>query len=172
MVITMKNRIIKSISIIVSSVLLLLSLASCGEDAAAYRNDLDANAVNDKIEECVPLADGYYTADADYLGFYFEGADALIESYEIKIANVSTNINQFGVFKVKDGQAEAMSALCESYLELKMARWIVQAEYIASEHPKMEDSEVRVFGNYVVYTILTEEDKTTVFAAVKELLKQ
>ena len=65
-----------------------------------------------------------------------------------------------------------MQTLCQSYLSLKMERWVLQADYIAAEHPKMEDAEVRVFGNYVVYTILTKQDKTAVFKAVEELLKQ
>ncbi|HHT54190.1 MAG TPA: DUF4358 domain-containing protein [Clostridiales bacterium] len=161
----------KAVKTILTLILAVILFASCGKKVS-YRDDLTAKEVIDKIEATVPLDDGYYSVDSDYLDFYFEGADALIDSYEIRIANTSTNINQFGVFKVKDGQAEAMQALCRGYLSLKMERWVLQADYIAAEHPKMEDAEVRIFGNYVVYTILTKQDKTAVFKAVEELLKQ
>ncbi|NLW73820.1 MAG: DUF4358 domain-containing protein [Clostridiales bacterium] len=164
----MNRKAARIISVILFAVLFL---ASCGEKAN-YRNDLTVKEVMDKIEATVPLADGYYSVDSDYFDYYFEGADALVDSYEIRIANASTNINQFGVFKVKAGQAEAMKTLCQAYISLKMERWVLQADYIAAEHPKMENAEVRVFGNYVVYTMLTKEDKAAVFKAVEELLKQ
>ncbi len=157
-----------------SILLLLIPLGtSCGDkEKASYSNEIDVKTVADKIESCVQLADGYYTTDSDYLDFYFEGANPLVDSYEIRIANVSTNINQFGVFKVKEGSAEAMKTLCEGYLELKMANWLVQADYIESEHPKMVNSEARVFGNYVIYTILSKDDREVVFAEVEDLLAQ
>ena len=124
------------------------------------------------IQAKLPVPDGYYSPDSDYLEFYFEGADAIVSEYTIQMSATSTNINQFGIFRVKDGEAEAMKAICESYIETSKARWVAQANYIASEHPKMEGAEVRVYGNYVVYTMLTTEDKATAFATVEELLKK
>ncbi len=104
-------KITKILCALTALALLLPLCTSCGDkEKASYRNEIDVKTVADKIESRIQLPDGYYnyTTDSDYLGFYFEGADALVESYEIRIANVSTNINQFGVFKVKEGSAEAM----------------------------------------------------------------
>ncbi len=53
-----------------------------------------------------------------------------------------------------------------------MENWLVQADYIESEHPKMVNSEARIFGNYVIYTILSKDDRELVFGEVEELLAQ
>jgi hypothetical protein len=168
----MKYTAIKIVCILTALVFTLSTLTSCGGDKTAYKNDVTVGTVCDTIEATVPAADGYYSSDSDYLGFYFEGADLLIDGYDIRFARASTNINEFGVFKANDGQAAALKTLCESYLSLKMDRWVAQADYIESEHPKMENAEVRVYGNYVVYTILTKSDKTAAFTAIDGLLKQ
>jgi hypothetical protein len=167
----MKYAAIKTICIFAAFVFALSGLSSCGEKTS-YKNDVPASTVCDAAEACIPTADGYYSADSDYLGFYFDGADVLIEEYGIRFARSSTNINEFGVFKVKDGQAAAMETLCKSYLELKLDRWVAQADYIESEYPKMRDAEVKVYGNYVVYAILTKSDRASVFSAIESLLKK
>jgi hypothetical protein len=168
----MKYTAVKIISIFAALVFALSTLTSCGGDKTTYKNDVAAGTVCDTIEATVPAAEGYYSSDSDYLGFYFEGADALIDGYEIRFAKASTNINEFGVFKAKDGQAAALKTLCESYLSLKLERWVAQADYIESEYPKMSEAQVKIFGNYVVYTILTKSDQTAVFTSVDGLLKQ
>ena len=171
----MKKSIIRFLSAALSLLLLTLPLASCGDkNSSSYRNDVTVGAVCDAAEGCVPTADGYYNYadDSEYLDFNFEGANSLIESYEIRIARASDNINQFGVFKVKDGSANVMKTICQTYIDIMMERWVSQANYIFDEHPKMENAEVRVFGNYVVYTMLLPSDKTAVFNAIDALLKQ
>lgn len=165
----MKKYISRALSLLILSVC-LLSLFSCG--GADYRDDVAVSAIDSAIRAKVPVADGYYAADSDYLEFYFEGADAIVTEYIVAFSATSTNINQFGIFHVKDGEAEAMAAMCESYIVTMKDRWVAQANYIASEHPKMEGAEVRIFGNYVVYAMLTEADKATAFAEVEALLAQ
>lgn len=165
-------RLIRAVSALLASLACLVPLASCG-GGKEYRSDLAAGTVCDAAEGCVPAAEGYYSADdADYLDFYFEGAEPLLESYEIRFARAADNINQFGVFKVKPGSAGAMKALCAGYIDTMTERWVAQADYIFDEHPKMENAEVRVFGDYVVYTMLLPADKSAVFGAIEELLKQ
>ncbi len=158
--------------ILAALVFALTALTSCGGDKTAYKNDVSVGTVCDTIEATVPATEGYNSADSDYLNFYFEGADALLDGYEIRYAKASTNINEFGVFKVKDGQAAALKTLCESYLSLMLDRWVANADYIESEYPKMSEAQVKIFGNYVVYTILTKSDQTAVFTAVEGLLKR
>lgn len=150
------------------AVLALTALTACG--GADYRDDVAVSAIDSALQAKIPVPDGYYAADSDYLSFYFEGAEAIVTEYVVEFSATSTNINQFGIFHVKEGEAETMKALCQSYIETMNKRWVAQANYIASEHPKMEGAEVRVFGNYVVYTMLTAEDKATAFDAVEELL--
>lgn len=167
----MKKYFVRLLSALLLSLALLTALASCG-GGAEYRDDISVTAVGDAVKAAVPISDGYYAADSDYLGFYFKGAEEIIDSHTVEFSAASTNINQFGIFHVKDGKVADMKALCESYIATMKERWVAQANYIASEHPKMENAEVRVFGNYVVYVMLTPSDKATVFNAIDGLLKK
>ena len=79
----------------------------------------------------------------------------------------------FGFFHVTDGNADSMEALLKDYLTRsyeKNQSWY--DSYIPKEIPKLRDAEVKVFGNYVIYTICSKEDRAAVFSAVADLLKQ
>ena len=165
----MKKYTIRVISLVLVAIFSAMALTACG--GADYRDDVAVGTIASEIEKTIPVPDGYYGPDSDYLSFYFEGAENIVTEYAIKFSATSTNINQFGIFHVKDGEAENMKAICESYIKTMNKRWIAQANYIASEHPKMEGAEVRIFGNYVVYTMLTQADKTTAFTTVEDALK-
>ena len=166
----MKKYTVRLICVFILALITLSCFTACG--GGDWRNDVAVSSISAAIGAKIPVPDGYYSPDSDYLEFYFEGADAIVDEYTIQMSATSTNINQFGIFRVKDGEAENMKAICESYIETSKARWVAQANYIASEHPKMEGAEIRVFGNYVVYTMLTTADKATAFATVEELLKK
>ena len=177
----MKKYTVRVLSLLIVAILSVTALSACNStppdnstdttEAPAYRDDIAVSDLDAAIQQKLPVPDGYYSPDSDYLGFYFEGAEGIVTEYVIQISATSTNINQFGIFHVKDGEAETMKALCESYIETMNKRWVAQANYIASEHPKMEGAEVRIFGNYVVYTMLTKDDKATAFDTVKAALK-
>ena len=166
----MKKYTVRALSLVLIAIFSVMSLAACG--GADYRDDVAVSAIDSAIQAKLPVPDGYYAPDSDYLEFYFEGAENIVTEYVIQMSATSTNINQFGIFHVKDGEAQNMKAICEAYIAKSKDRWVAQANYIASEHPKMEGAEVRIFGNYVVYTMLTEADKAVAFSAVEDALKQ
>lgn len=149
--------------------LIVAALSSCGK--TKYRDDVEISKIADTITSKVPLEDGYYAVDSDYITFYFEGAESLISDHRIMMSTETSNINQFGVFHVKPGNAEAMKKLCESYIATMRDRWGTSAMYIPAELTKLDNAEVRIYGNYVIYLMMTPSDKTTVFAAVEGLLK-
>lgn len=167
----MKKTTIRLICVLLLALTAITLLASCDKQAS-YRDDVKISDISDKLKEKFPTTDGYFSPDSDYLGFYFEGAEDKVEEYIVNRSATSTNINEFGVFRVKSGSAEEMKAICDKYIQTMRERWVAQASYIASEHPKMENAEARVFGNYVVYVMLTAEDKLSAFATVEELLKK
>ena len=119
----------------------------------------------------------YTEVDDDYLSDYFTEADWMDDT-ELRIAlNQSEgsgyNINEVGVYHVKDGHASEMEDLLTNYLESayeKNKTWY--DSYIPEETPKLRDAEVKVFGNYVVYAILSESERNTFFTAIEDQLKQ
>ena len=86
----------------------------------------------------------------------------------------SQNIDEIGVFHGQnEAEAKEIYAKIEDYLEDQIEH---QSAFIASyapeELPKLTNSEVRRFGNYVIYIILPEEDKEDAFDAIEEALKR
>lgn len=167
----MKKQIARLLCLLILVTAALTCFSSC-DSGVTYRDDVKVSDISTTLKNKFPVADGYYAADSDYLGFYFEGAADKVEAHVIEFSATSTNINQFGIFRVKEGSANDIKALCDSYIQTMRDRWVAQANYIASEHPKMENAEARVFGNYVVYVMLTAEDKQAAFAAVEEMLSE
>ncbi len=163
------KKYIKLASLTLALLTLLTLFVSCS-DKAAYADDVAVKTIGDKLASLIPAADGYYAADEDYLGFYFEGAADIVDEHIIQFSATSTNINQFGIFHAKDGKAAELKTICDNYIKTMQDRWVAQAGYIASEHPKMENAEARVFGNYVVYVMLTPGDKAAAFSTVEKML--
>lgn len=163
------KRSFKFLAFVLATVSLTLTSVSCNKPGN-YRNDLDADAVINSLTVKIPVPDGYYEADDDYVDFYFPASDDIIDDSEIMFARASTNKNQVGVLKAENGRAAELKALCESYIKTMQERWVAQADYTPEEHPKMEGAEVRVFGDYVIYTMLLPADRDAVFAEAEKLL--
>lgn len=163
------KRSLKYFAAALALVTLLLTLAACNK-TGDYRNDLDADAVINSLIVKIPLEDGYYEADDDYVDFYFPGSDDIIDDDEIQFAKASTNKNQLGVLKAENGRVEDLKKLCEDYIATIQERWVAQADYTPEEHPKIADAEVRVYGNYVIYAMLLPADREAVFAEAEKLL--
>ena len=148
------------------SCLLLISLSSCG----SYADDIDTdnlatvglNALSDGID--------YMEADDGFLDDYFT-APSWVTDYEIYLAPTASNINQVGVYHVQDGHAEEMETILRDYLQRSYAEngnWY--DSYIPKETPKLRDAEVKVYGNYIAYAILGEQDRATFFSAIEKAL--
>lgn len=160
---------VKYLSFALALITLLLTLAACNS-TGSYRNDLDTDAIINSLTVKVPIEDGYYEADDDYVDFYFPASDHIIDDSEIMFARASTNKNQIGVFKAEAGKVEELKKLCEDYIKTTQERWVAQADYTPAEHPKIAEAEVRVYGNYVIYAMLLEADREIVFAEAEKLL--
>lgn len=80
-----------------------------------------------------------------------------------KISKVGININEYGVFKTDD--PDALKELLESYLEYREEIWM--DEYLPEEHPKLENAQVWVVDNYVMYAILDTETMDAAETAFK-----
>ena len=53
-------------------------------------------------------------------------------------------------------------------LDLRLQSWM--DEYMPEEKPKVENAQVRTFGPYVIYTILSESDSKLAIDTASEML--
>lgn len=150
------------------SVLSLLSFAGCGKPTPRnYLNDLSAAELADLADDA--LSEDFRTADADYLSDYVTLPQAGY-TLSVRICGSGDRIDEYGILHSDIGTEEAARLLriylARSYEENRS----FYDSYIPTETPKLRDAEVRIYGDYVVYAILSPEEKNTFFNRVEQCL--
>ena len=147
----------------------IVSLCACNE--SDYKNDVSSKDIADAIVTSINDADGFTSPDSDFVEFNMEGVSALCEDYTVMLSTVSININEFGIFRTKsEKDAEQIAALCQKYIDQKVDSYMNGPQYLPEEYPKIQNASVKVYGCYVVYTVLTDANTSTVDSVVLEKL--
>lgn len=148
---------------------LLLSLCACAD--TLYSDQLSAETLGRDLLTVLNAEDGYRLAEEDALSDYFEIPD-YVTDHAVYFRSDRNNLDEFGIFRVQDGRAREMSSLLSDYLDRSLQEnraWY--DSYIPAETPKLRDAEVRTFGNYAVYGILSGEDRARLFGALEDALR-
>jgi len=147
-----------------------LLLSGCNKNSdVTYREDLRA----DQVAVCAPSLPSYSLlapADEDYIQYRMMLDDSIMEDCAIYIQNAGNSIDEFGIIKAAGDSADAAESAVKDYLLRRNEEWTGQ--YLVEEYPKLRDAEYKVIGRYVVYGILSEEDKDMLFQAVTDLLAE
>ena len=145
----------------------ILSLCACGGNE--YKNDVTSKSLADAIVEAIAAPQGFTAPDSDFIEFNMEGATALCEDYCIMLSSMNINYNEFGVLRAKnEADAEKLAEICQTYIDLKKEG--ANPHYLPNEYPKIENARVKVYGCYVVYTVLSDADTKTVDKLISEEL--
>ena len=153
---------------LLAALLALLCLAACG--GGAVKSGVSAAELSDAVGKALDKTDSMARSDGTFLGL--TGADAAeLGDYAILINRYGANIDEFGVFCAGKGSLSAaeLKSLAERYLARRLEVWM--EEYMPEEKPKLENAEVRVRGDYVMFCILSEADKAAAFRAFEDALK-
>ncbi len=159
------KRILAALLLLTLTALLLFS---CADDTVTYKMDVPAVSV---LETCAsPLASFSLLspADEDYITYRMMLNTTTVDSYAVYIQNAGTSIDEIGIFQCASEDTAAVVAMVEDYLTRRNEEWTGQ--YLVEEYPKLENAEYRVIGRYVVYGILSDEDKETLFTATESFL--
>ncbi len=160
----MKRLILLCITIIIVSSLLI----SCTPN---YFDNISASYIANAGAESFTTSGGVKTLDEDViLEFTEEELDYLIDYCVIK-ANDAKNINEIGVFRVENGKTNELKPLIEKYVE-NLQKTYRAMNYFPEEAEKIDFATVKVFGNYVVYSFLNENDTEAFYNAVENSLKK
>ena len=144
------------------SALFLLTFAGCGKPTPRkYLNDLSAAELADLADDA--LSEDFRAADADYLTDYVTLPQAGY-SISVRLAAGGDRIDEFGILHSDIGTEEA----ARPYEQNRT----FYDSYIPTETPKLRDAEVRVYGDYVVYAILSPEERTAFFNRVEACLRK
>ncbi len=168
----MKNKTKKAVR---AAVLALLCatfiLTACGEEAK-YQKEINAKEIAATLSEKTPTESVWIDEDQKFIEEYVEFPEYVKESH-VYYAQNTNDLDEFGIFWVEEGQAKAVrSMLVQGYLQKRYTEnleWY--NSYMPTETPKLRDAEVRVFGNCVVYAVLSPERRTAFFSECEKLLK-
>ena len=163
----------KKITLITALLLcLIMSLNAC----ASYKNDVAVNDLTTEVLGAVSTQGGYAAMDDLFLSLEFANPDLIksdVSEWMICASNSQTTVDEFGIFHVKDGgDAEAVKAEVWDYVQATQVKLEVFLDmYEPAEKTKLENAQIEIVGNYVVYTILTDEDTAAAMDAIKAKLK-
>ena len=151
---------------------LLLTFFGC-DKKGNYIDDASTETLGNSAVAALAKEQSYTVAQDGYLDDFF-GTPAYVSEYRIVMSENGNDINEIGIYHVSEGNAEAMKNVLSKYLvDSLQAYEDWYNSYIPQELPKLVDAEVKVFGNYVVYAILSEADRTAAFDAIEnELLEK
>ena len=154
------------------ALLLTVSIVACGK-TVHYRDDVSVDDLSATVSALIPVEGGYDMSGEDFLKYYFDFEhDHTIDGYAIASSSASSNVNEYGILHINDAeQVSEVAELAEVYLSNQrdfLSTFL--NTYNAEEMAKLEKMQVQVFGNYVVYTILSEADTQAVMNAIEAKL--
>lgn len=157
---------------IISLLLLLVTvalLASCGGTETVYSDSASATDVLDKAGNKVETFSTLAKIDNNYLQFMVNIDPAALSGWDIRLDPNGATLDEVGVLKATAETLDSVKKSISDYLEKRNADWT--GLYLVDEYPKLENAEYKVFGNYVVYAILSDADKQAFFTAAENALK-
>ena len=159
----------KTVCIALASVVLML--ASCNQ--GKIEKDIDAAKIATQLSQVTPTESKWIDDDQDFIQEYVTFSEYIKES-QIFYAQNTNDLDEFGVFEVEEGKAqEVRTRLMKGYLKKRYDEnldWY--NSYMPTETPKLRDAEVRIYGNCVVYAVLSADRRIAFFAECEKLLKE
>lgn len=156
----------KAISLLLVLVMTAALFTACGGSA---KKNVSVSELSAKVSETIGKTDSLVAVDSNYIRGYMKVDAAQFGEYSMMINAYGANIDEYGIFKAGDMSAKDIEAAVNAYLELRKAAWM--DEYMPEEKPKLTNAEVRVSGDYVMYCILSDDDKAAAFGAFEDALK-
>lgn len=162
----------KIFKFVLSLALISILISSCASKNA-YKSDVSCSEITDALTKEIAADGGYVYYDAAQLEHLF-GDVSLAKDHSVVYSLLSQSIDEFGVFMTDNAKdARELADECRSYIEEKYENEnAFIASYAPEELPKLRDAEVKVFGNYVAFAILNENDRTAFFEKLEGMLKK
>ena len=152
-------------------VLSLFCMVSCRK--AQYRDDVLCETLTATVCEKIENDEEFLPFGEEHIRFSFEDTDCFADKslvYSVR----SENIDEIGVFLAEsDEDVDELRRLCDQYVTtLREEQRAFVASYAPREATKLDAATVRVFGRYVVYTVLSEDDREKAYEKIEELLRK
>ncbi len=160
----------KTVACLLAPVLIIL--CSCSREVK-YTDKLSTEELSATIRATDLGEDEYAEYDREYFEYFFS-SDTVPEDFKIIYSTETNDINELGIFHAKDTEElNELSALTSDYIKnMQNEQRAFIASYAPNELPKLDEAEIMVFGNYVIYAILDSEHRASVFLTAEKLLRE
>ena len=158
----MKRQKNRAIAGLLAAVALCLLLCACGQT-----KDIPASEVADQICQSLNRSDMADPGEIYVKGYMKKSADE-IGDYVIRKNVMGTSIDEFGVFKAGTMSVDELKTMAADYLQLLQDSWM---NYQPEEKPKLDNAEIKVSGDYVLYCIMDDADRASAMDAFNSALK-
>jgi hypothetical protein len=164
------KKAIRILSAALMAVMLMALMTACGGSSSSVKDDVAVSTIAQQVDACISGSEGLAEMDESYINGAMSIDLSAYSDYVIKVSSIGTSINEYGIFKMADGKtADEGKTAMEAYLQLRNDTWM--SEYLPEEYPKLQKAEVTTAGNYVMYAILSDDERSAAFDAFNSALK-
>lgn len=144
-------------------------LISCGEENV--NPDVPLADISTAVNNILSNADKLSSVDTALLVGISNLNVELIDDYIVMLQTKGTEIDQYGIFKVSDNtKAEELKKSLNDYITILQTNQ-EDFNYLPEETVKLKEAEVFAVGPYVVYTIMSADDKTAFKNTFNDMIK-
>ena len=138
-----------------------------------YRDDVLCTTITTEVCDELSREEVFLSFGEEHMRVSFENTDRYADK-SLVYSEASENIDEIGVFRAeREEDVEELRRLCEQYVtSLREDMRAFVESYAPREAAKLDRAEVKVFGRYVVYTVLSDQDRTEAYEEIEELLRK
>lgn len=155
--------------IFIALIICTLLLSAC--NAGKYSDEVSCYELCDKAISSIEESDEFSDYGKEYIKYFFEDSE-LHDDFRIVYSTETDDIDELGIFHAPSADsAKEIATTVQNYIsEMQNTQRAFIGSYAPEELPKLDNAEVRVFGNYVVYAIMDEDEKSDVFSTIDKSL--
>ena len=159
----------KKILLFIALAISMLIFPSCKQ--AEYSSSLTSKELSDALMGQISGSEDYIEYTDEELS-YFDFAKNADADITVLYSRAAEDVGEIGVIRISKEKAKEMQSAVENYLKMqKNEKAAFFKNYAPGELSKLDRAEVRRFGDYIIFTVLSSEDSQAVFNKVEEILK-
>ena len=136
-----------------------------------YSNSLTSKELTDAIVGQISGYEDYIEYTDEELS-YFDLAKCDDADITLLYSRDAEDVGEIGVIRISGGNLNKTKLAVEEYLDAQQKeKGAFFKNYAPGELLKLERAEVRCFGDYVIFTVLSSEETQAVFEKAEEILK-
>ncbi len=143
-------------------------MLACG--SGTLKDNVPVKDIAETVNKALSGIQNLSAADENYISVQQALPISDCDDYMEMFQTSGVGIDEYGIFRMKEESGiEGMKSAIQDYID--SAKLSFNENYAPNEKPKLDNAEIRVFGKYVVYAVLSEDDKNVLFSALETALK-